>query len=99
MISPKQRAYLKKISHGVKPVIQVGKDGVSPALIEQISETIAKRELIKISFLDSMPEEKSEAKEKILERTRSEFVSLVGSKLTIYKKNEQKPRIEFPAGL
>lgn len=98
-MNSKRRAYLKKISHGMRPVIQVGKDGVSPALVQQVSETILKRELIKISFLDTMPEEPREAAEKILERTRSEFVSLVGRKLTIYKRNERQPVIEFPQGV
>lgn len=98
-MNSKRRAYLKKLAHAMRPVIQVGKEGVSPALVDQVAETIKKRELIKISLLESMPEELKEAAEKITERTRSEFVSLVGRKLTIYKRNEQEPVIEFPRGM
>lgn len=95
-ITSKQRAHLKKISHNMKPVIQVGKDGVSPALIEQISETIKKRELIKISFLDSMTEDISISTDKILVRTKSEFVKKIGRKLTIFKRNHKKPFLDLP---
>lgn len=92
----KQRAYLKKISHGMKPVIQVGKDGVSPQLISQVSETIHKRELIKINILETCPDELKEVAEKICERARCKFVSLIGRKLTVYKKNEKEPKISLP---
>ncbi len=92
----KQRSYLKKLSHGMKPVIQVGKEGVTPSLISQISETIKKRELIKISVLESCPEEVDEVMDKILERAKCEFVQSIGRKLTVYKRNEKEPVIELP---
>ncbi len=92
----KQRSYLKKLSHGMKPVIQVGKDGVSPQLIAQVSETIKKRELIKISILETCPEDLKEVSEKICERARCQFVQLIGRKLTIYKRNEEEPTIVLP---
>ncbi len=92
----KQRAFLKKLSHGMKPVIQVGKDGVTPNLIDQISETIKKRELIKISVLESCPEEVDEVMEKVLSRAKCQYVQMIGRKITIYKKNEQNPVIELP---
>lgn len=92
----KQRAYLKKLSHDMKPVIQVGKDGVSPQLIDQVSETIKKRELIKISILETSPDDPSAAAEKICERAKCKFVQLMGRKLTVYKRNEKKPSINLP---
>ncbi len=92
----KQRSYLKKLAHGMRPVIQVGKDGVSAEVILQIRETIKKRELIKISFLDTCPDDLKIASEKICERSKSEFVQLIGRKLVIYKRNPDKPIIELP---
>ncbi len=92
----KQRSYLKKLSHGMKPIIQVGKEGVTPSLIKQISETIHKRELIKISVLESCPEEVDEVMEKIIERAKCQYVQSIGRKLTIYKRNEKDPVIELP---
>lgn len=92
----KQRSYLRKLAHNIKPVIQVGKEGVSPNLILQIRETIHKRELIKISFLESCPEDVESASEKILERSKSEFVQLIGRKLTIFKRNPDDPTIPLP---
>ncbi len=92
----KQRSYLKKLAHGMKPVIQVGKDGVSPNVILQIRETIHKRELIKISFLESCPDDVKIASEKIVERAKVEFVQLIGRKLTVYKRNPDNPTIVLP---
>ncbi len=92
----KQRSYLKKMAHSMKPVIQVGKEGVSPNLILQVRETIHKRELIKISFLESCPDEVKVAADKIVERAKVEFVQLIGRKLTVYKRNPENPTIELP---
>ncbi len=92
----KQRAYLKKMAHSMKPVIQVGKDGVSPNVILQIRETIHKRELIKISFLESCPDDVKTASDKIIERSKVEFVGLIGRKLTVYKRNPDNPTIKLP---
>lgn len=92
----KQRSYLKKLAHGIKPVIQVGKEGVSPELITQVRETIHKRELIKISFLETCPDDLELASQKIVERSKSEFVQLIGRKLVIYKQNPEKPTIQLP---
>lgn len=96
MLTGKQRSYLKSLAHNIKPVLQVGKDGISPAFINQVLETIEKRELIKISLLESVDTPVNEAAQIIADRTQSEFVQAVGRKVTIYKKSKNDPKIELP---
>lgn len=96
MLTGKQRSYLKGLANGLKPVIQLGKDGITPAFVKQVSETIHKRELVKISILDSCDIDTKEAAHTVAARTNSHFVQAIGRKFVIYKKNRKEPVIDLP---
>lgn len=96
MLTGKQRSYLKGLANPLKPVIQIGKEGITPALIDQVAETIAKRELVKVSVLESCDIEINEAASTVAGRTQSEFVQAIGRKFVIYKRNNKNPVIELP---
>ncbi len=96
MLNPKQRAFLRKMAQTMPAIFQVGKNGISDLQIEQIKNALEARELIKITFLDTIPEEKSVLSTQIAQLTESEIVHLIGNKLTLYKKNPKKPKIELP---
>ena len=53
MITGKQRAELKKLSHGMRPLLQVGKNGITPALIKQVDALLEDHELVKITLLQN----------------------------------------------
>lgn len=91
----KQRRYLKQLAHNLDPVILIGKGGVTDALLKQIDETIAKRELIKIRILNNNFDDRDVIVDQILEETGSTFVQFIGSVLTIYRPAEE-PKIEIP---
>ena len=42
----KQRAYLRGEANTMNPVLQIGKDGISEGVINQVDETIESKELI-----------------------------------------------------
>jgi len=90
MISGKQRSYLKGLANNLKPIIQVGKEGVSDNFLDQYLETIASKELVKINVLDSSPEDAKEVSRIICERTNSEFVSVLGRKVVLYRRPDKK---------
>ena len=56
MLNSKQRAELKSIANTYQPLFQVGKGGISDALIKQVDDALTARELIKISALETIPE-------------------------------------------
>ena len=96
MINTKQRAYLRSLAQKIQPVFQVGKNGITDSLIEDLSNALEARELIKITLLNTIPEDKKDIANEIAERTNSEFIQLVGNKLTLYKPNKEKSKIELP---
>ena len=53
MLTSKQRAALRGIAAEYDTIFQVGKGGVSEALISQVADALRKRELIKLRVLDN----------------------------------------------
>jgi hypothetical protein len=45
MITPKQRAYLKRQAHTLTPSLVIGKGGLSEELIKQLDEQLEKRDI------------------------------------------------------
>lgn len=92
----KQKSFLRSMGMTIEPVVQIGKEGVTPEVVESAREAIKKRELIKVKVLQNSPEEVEDAIEKLAERVDSELVQVIGRCGLLYKKNNDKPKIELP---
>lgn len=95
MLTSKQRAYLKKEGAKLTPVLQVGKAGVSPEVVNSAAEALAARELIKGTVLDNCFDDVRDVANTVAERTRSEVVHTIGRKFVLYKKSD-KQLFELP---
>ncbi len=96
MLKGKQRSYLKKLSHNLKPLLQIGKLGVSEEFLKELDNTLELRELVKISVLDNSDRDMKEIASIITSELNCEFVSSVGFKLVVYRESstlERKDRI------
>jgi RNA-binding protein len=82
-----QRRNLKSQAQTLKPIIQIGKNGVTEAQIQTIEQDLENHELIKIKFNDYKKQRK-ELSKKIINDTSSQLVELIGNTLIIYKQNE-----------
>ena len=89
MLTSKQRAYLRKLAQNQNAIFQIGKLGINDNLILQLKDALEKNELIKISLLDTMldmtADNKQEIASKLSSLTKSEVVSVMGKKITLYK--------------
>lgn len=56
-MTSKQRAYLKSLASNISAIFQIGKSGVSENTIKQINDALEARELIKITVLETAPED------------------------------------------
>lgn len=90
MITPKQRAFLKKEAHHMQPSIMVGKGGVSEHTIQQVDEMLEKRELIKGRCLDTAPDSVKEVAQQLMEATGADFVQAIGLTFVLYRPADPK---------
>ena len=97
MITTKQRAYLRGLANGEPAILQVGKDGITPALIGNISLALDAREIVKVSVLETAPLSAREAIAEVMAGIpESEAVQVIGRKFVIYKENKKEPKIGLP---
>ena len=90
-MTSKERAFLRSKANGIEAIINIGKDGVTPEIVDAIDEALEARELIKVSVLKPCLDDKRDIADTIAGRTRSEVVQVMGRKITLYrwsKKNQ-----------
>lgn len=95
-MTSKQRAYLTKLATDTEPIFQVGKNSITPELVNAIAEALEARELIKISILKNCFDDPGEVAGIIAERTRSTVVRVIGKKIVLYRESKTKKKIELP---
>ena len=93
MLTSKQRATLRGIASTYETIFQVGKGGISDTLVQQVSDALRKRELIKIHVLDNCPLSAREAAEELSEKTESDVVQVIGSKVILYRRRKKDSKI------
>lgn len=96
MLTSKQRAYLRSLSHAQSAIFQVGKGGIGEELCVGIDSALEARELIKVHVLENSPYTAREAADLLAERTGAAVVSVIGSKLVLYRESVEKKQIELP---
>ena len=79
MITGKQRAFLRKLGHTLQPILQIGKDGMSDTVIGAIDEALEKREMIKVTILETAMIDTRQTCDEIARRLNAEPVQAIGN--------------------
>lgn len=95
MLRGRERAKLKSIANGLKPVFQIGKGGINNEFITQIDDYLEKNEIVKIKILNNSDELPDESANFLMEELNAEFVQSIGSTFTIYRASKKNRRIEL----
>ena len=94
-LTSKQRAQLRGLANSLTPIVHIGKGGITDNIITQMSDALKARELVKGRVLENSLLSAREACDRLAEVCRAEPVQVIGSKFVLYKRNEQKPKIEL----
>ena len=95
-MTSKQRAYLRSLANTLEPIFQIGKSGISENLIQQLSDALDARELIKINVLETAPDTAKNLGIEISNLTNSTLVQTIGNKITLFKQKEKNSKYELP---
>ncbi len=90
MITTKQRSKLKALANALKPMITVGKDGLTENVVKEIETALYHRELVKISALQSCETPVKSICEEVCEKLGCEPVLCIGSRFVVYKYSEKE---------
>ena len=87
-MTSKERAEFRAQANSLEPLFQIGKGGMSEALVEQTANALRKRELIKLKvLLESAPESPKELATKIAEATGCDIVQVIGGTIVVFRIN------------
>jgi RNA-binding protein len=94
-LSNKQKQYLKGLAHAIKPVVQLGNNGLTEGVLAEIEGAIKHHELIKIKIPTDDKEEKALIIDAIIRETGAIKVQAIGHVLVLFKQSDEK-KIELP---
>ena len=89
MLTSKQRKTLSSLGQKTEALFQIGKNGLSDALINELSNALEARELIKISVLSNSEIVAKDLINDLSQSLKAEPVSCVGSKMVIYRRSRK----------
>ena len=95
MLTSKQRAQLRAMAAHEDTIVHIGKGGINQNIIIQMNDALKARELVKGRVLEASLLTAREASDSLARTCRAEVVQVIGSKFVLYKRNEQKPKIEL----
>lgn len=96
-LTSKQRAHLRSLAHDLDPVVRVGKDGLSDAVVDAAEEAFNTRELLKARVLDNAMEGARDVAHALAERLDDvQVVQVIGHVAILYRPDPDAPQIELP---
>jgi RNA-binding protein len=94
-LTVEQRKYLKAQAHALKPVVMIGSQGLSEAVIKEAERAIAAHELIKIRVLGDERDAREAYLAQLCEALNAAPVQHIGKLLLIYRP-ALKPKLQLP---
>jgi RNA-binding protein len=89
-LNTKERQHLKGRAHQLKPVIMVGSNGVTPAVIKEMDRALNDHELIKVRIQGADREARQAMATEIAVQSGAELVQLIGAIGVFYRKTVKK---------
>ena len=98
-LNSRQLRYLRGLGHHLKPLVMLGRDGLSENVISAANAVMVAHELIKIRIGNGCLLDRREAAEALAERIGAEIVQILGKTVLLYRANPDRndeKRIKLP---
>jgi RNA-binding protein len=95
-LSEKQLRFLRGRAHALKPVIQIGQHGLTPAVTAETLRALTDHELIKVRLQTGDRAARDSAVAALVEHTASALVQRIGHVAVLFKPRSPLSRIPLP---
>jgi RNA-binding protein len=89
-LTPRERSFLKARAHALEPVVHVGQDGLSDAVLREIERALTAHELVKVRAGGDDRDARRSLLEAICARTGAEAVQHVGKVFVLWRPRPQE---------
>jgi RNA-binding protein len=91
--APLRRA-LRSAGHGLDPVVQIGKQGVTDPVVAQVARALLDHELIKVKLGSECPSSRFEVAERLGGEPGVKVAQILGRTILLYRRHPKHPRFE-----
>lgn len=91
----KDKRQLRALASTMPSVVQIGKDGLSNAVIDSARAALMARELIKAHVLNNAGIDTQETMEDLAAMLGAELVQVIGHYGVLFKKKKEKSKFDF----
>lgn len=95
-LTGKQKNYLRGLGHSLKPLLQIGKHGVTDSFLSNAREALLRHELIKVKLIQAAPLKVADAAKELEEKIPCHVAQTIGKTILIYSPNPEEPVIQLP---
>ena len=88
------RRALRGHGHAMSAIVQIGKSGVTEAVIKQVQQALSDHELIKVKIGAECPADRHEVADRLGGEPGINVAQMVGRVLLLYKRHPHTPRYE-----
>jgi RNA-binding protein len=96
MLTGKQRRHLRALGHHLAPIVQVGKEGITEALLSALEQAIAQHELVKVRLGEAAGDDRGALATALSEQARAELAGILGRTVLLYRRHPKEPKIVLP---
>ena len=86
----RERAAFRAEANALQPIFQIGKGDINDNLVQSVSEALQKRELIKLSVLDTAGVDAKQAAAVLAEATGAEIIQCIGRRFVLYRQRTEE---------
>ncbi len=95
-LTGKQRSHLRSLGHHLDPLVQLGKNGLTPGALRAIDEALGHHELVKVKLLTECPEDRDDVGARLGADLKAHVAQIVGRTVLLYRRHPKKPVIQLP---
>ncbi len=94
MINSKQRSKLRSLAHHLKPLVNIGKSGITEGVVASIDEALDSHELIKVKFIQNK-EMRHEFKTEVEKLLSASVIGNIGNTIILFRQHEDVDKRKY----
>nr|WP_296748814.1 ribosome assembly RNA-binding protein YhbY [Thioalkalivibrio sp.] len=90
-----QRKLLRSLAHPRKPIVTIGRNGLTDGVLAELDQALEHHELVKVKIKIGDRENRNAMVTAICERTGAALIQRIGFVATVFRRNAEKPVISL----
>jgi RNA-binding protein len=95
-LTGKQKSHLRALAHKLKPVVQIGHQGLTEGVLAALEVALERHELIKVKVSGEAEVEAADLQPEVEKATKSQVAQIIGHTLVVYRRRDKDPKIVLP---